>query len=261
MYTLMPKFQKRLLHIAAEKDLSLTPLGEVGKWPMWLVRPHFAYKPKKKKVLICAGFHGEEQAGPWGMLRWLEDFNKENYKGIDISVLPCVNPTAFNRRTRYNTWGEISNQGFSHLELKQEPSSEGKILLRHIDRLYSLAMNGFLSLHEDIELKKEYYLYTFESTKEPGQFTCGMLDTLSKWFEKPLNGASVTSDSRLATPPFVINGLVYKYCDGSLEDYMFHRGCNRVAVSETPGKARLDRRVDANVAIIDTFLDLINKGI
>jgi len=261
MNNLMSKYQKELINISAEKDLSLTPLGSVGAWPIWLVRTHYAYTPKKKNVLIVAGFHGEEQAGPWGALEWLRAYDADNYKGINISLLPVVNPTAFNKKMRYNTWGEVSNQGFAHPELHNEPSTEGKILLKHIDRLYSLSMNGFLSLHEDETLRTGYYLYTFEPTSEPGQFTCGMLDALHKWWEVPLNGLSVTADSHLTSPPFIVNGLVYKYCDGALEDYMFHRGVKRVAVTETPGKAKFSKRVECNTNLVDIFIDLIKKGV
>lgn len=257
----LPKFNKQLIHISAEKDFSLTPLGIVGGWPIWLVRTLRRETSKKKRVLVVAGFHGEEKAGPWAILKWLEAFNKDNYKGLDISLIPVVNPTGFNRYVRYNTWNQKSNCGFCHPEMEEEPSEEGKILLKHIDRLYSLAMSGFLSLHEDIELRKEYYLYTFEPTREPGLFTCGLLEELGRWFERPLNGVSVTADSSLKTPPFVVNGLVYKYCDGTLEDCLFHRGVRRVAVSESPGRAKFERRVECNVAIIDKFLDLIRKGI
>ena len=257
----MSQYQKHLIDIAAEKDLCLMPLGMVGQWPIWLVRSSFAPKSKRKKVLIAAGFHGEEQAGPLGILQWLEKYHAENYKGLDITLLPVVNPMGFDKRQRYNKWGEISNQGFCHPEMNQQPSREGQILLKHMDRLYSLGMNGFLSLHEDETIKKEYYLYTFEPTKEPGKFTCGMLEVLHKWFDTPLNGYSVTADTNLSTPPFVVNGLVYKYCDGSFEDAMFHRGVMRVAVSETPAKAKLIYRVDANVDVIDTFIDLIRREI
>jgi len=257
--SIMPKFQRKLINICARNDFSLLPLGEVGKWPIWLIRTS-TYKPKNKRILIVSGFHGEERAGPWAVLEWLRQFRPENYKGFDISCLPVANPIAFNKYTRYNTWNQKSNCGFCHPEMKEEPSEEGKILIKHLDRLYSLGMNGFLSLHEDIELRKEYYLYTFEPTKEPGQFTCELLGELARWFEKPLNGVSVTADTSLKTPPFVVNGLVYKYCDGSLEDYMFHRGVPRIAVTETPARARLEKRILANMSLIDIFIDLIRKG-
>lgn len=256
----MVKYTKLLMRICAEKDFSMTPLGVVGDWPVWLLRGN-KHRPKHRKILIASGFHGEEKAGPWAILRWLEDYNVENYKGLDISFLPVVNPTAFNRYTRYNTWGQKSNCGFCHPEMEEDPSEEGKVLIKHQDRLYSLGMNGFLSLHEDTDLRKEYYLYTFEPTRDPGQFTCFMLEELNRWFEKPLNGVSVVADSSLKTPPFVVNGLVYKYCDGSFEDSLFHRGVQRVAVTETPAKARLEYRIDANVSLIDVFIDLIHRGI
>ena len=253
----MSKYSKRLINIAAEKDLCLIPLGMVSRWPIWLVRTQMVRSPKRKHVLIASGFHGEEQAGPWAILKWLEKFQAENYKGFDISFLPIENPTGFDKKKRYNTWNEITNQGFCHPESNEAPSREGEILLKHMDRLYSLAMNGFLSLHEDAGQRKEYYLYTFEPTSEPGLFTCGLLETLHKWFGTPVNGVPIATDSQRYNPPFVVNGLVYNNCDGSFEDAMYHRGVQRVAVSETPGKARLEKRIDCNVDIIDTFINLI----
>lgn len=254
--TILPKYTKKLISICAEKSFSMLPLGEVGPWPIWLIRTQIKETSKKKRVLVVAGFHGEEKAGPWAILKWLESFT--GYPGMDISIIPVVNPTAFNKYVRYNTWNQKSNCGFCHDQ--EEPSEEGKILLKHINRLHSLSMDGFLSLHEDIELRKEYYLYIFEPTSDPGQFTCGLLEELALWWEKPLNGASA-ADSGLKTPPFAVNGLVYKYCDGSFEDYLFHKGVNRVAVTETPGKAKLEKRIDCNVAIINKFLDLIKRSV
>jgi hypothetical protein len=260
MKALLPKYNKKLINIAAEKDLSLTPLGIVGGWPIWLVRSASPHSSKRKKVLVIAGFHGEEQAGPWGILKWLENYHKENYKGIDISLIPVVNPTGFNIKKRYNTWNEITNQGFCHEELGHLPSREGRILLDHWQRLYSCAMNGQISLHEDDTIKKEYYLYTYEPTPDPGQFTCGLLDCLQKWFSTPLNGVSVSSDTNRLVPPYVVNGLIYNYHDSDWDDFMSHRGCPRVAVSETPALAKLEYRIDCHVDLIDTFIDLIRKG-
>ena len=259
MISAFPKFQKRLISICANKGLVMQPLGEVGIWPIWLVQSNGRNK-KRKNILIAAGFHGEEKAGPLAVLEWLSRMDRAEYKDFNLSFMPVVNPTAFNRYVRYNTWGEKSNCGFCHPETKDKLSSEGQILMTHKDELIAGARDGFLSLHEDVELRKEYYLYTFEPTADPGQFTCGMLEELNNWFAKPLNGVSVTADSCASTPPFVVNGLVYRYCDGSFEDYLFHKGVSRVAVSETPGKAPLQRRIDANIGVINKFITLIREG-
>lgn len=252
----MQKYTKQLLHLAAENGFWLRILGEVGNWPIWLIRTQGHPKRDTIKLLIAAGFHGEEKAGPWAIIEWMKNYDAKLLKKFDISFLPVVNPTAFNRGARYNTWGEKSNCGFCHPELKDKPSEEGKILIENINFLLPLAKDGFLSLHEDITTK-EYYAYTFEPTKEPGAFTCGLLSTLGEFFDKPLNGVGALADANAGNGrPYVVNGLVYKLCDGSFEDWLFHKGVQKVAVTETPALHKLQRRIDANVAIINKFIEL-----
>lgn len=241
------QYTKQLIKVCSDQGYSMRPLGLVGDKPIWFIDQSTAKGPR---LLIVAGFHGEEKAGPWGVLEWIREGKEVE---AHVSFIPVVNPTAFNLGKRYNTWGEKSNCGFFHN--KGKPSEEGKILLAHKELLIYSSIHGCLSLHEDID-SMAYYLYTFEHTKDPGKFTCGLLDELSKHFDKPLNGQTTNNDP--GDPgPYVVNGLVYKHCDGSFEDWMFHEGAAQTAVTETPAyRTRLQRRVKASVAVIDRFIDL-----
>lgn len=259
MKPVFEKYSKQLYKRVADlPGFWMTILGMVGNRPIWLLRSRDDWNHKDPRILIASGFHGEEQAGPWAILKWLENDCKDILKKVDISFLPVVNPTGFNIGRRYNTWGEKDNCGFCHKETTGDVlSKEGDILMSHKELLVEIASDGFLSLHEDCEVHDQYYMYSFEKTQEPGQFSCKMLETLADHFSRPVNGVSVTQDAKMNTPPFVVNGLVYKYCDGSFEDFLFHEGVPIVVVTETPSlRCRLSKRVDANVDVIERFAEL-----
>jgi len=216
------KYQKRLIKICGERGYWMKVLGFVGDKPIWFVsidgpidQSEMSPSSQVPKILVVAGFHGEEKAGPWAILEWLATYEVED--ATYISVIPVVNPTAFNLGKRYNTWGERSNAGFRG---RDGLSEEGKILMANKDLILDCAHNGMLSLHEDITCP-DYYAYTFEKSKEPGKFTCGLLDELSKHFEKPANNETIYTDAE-NPGPYIVNGLVYKHKDGSFEDWLFH---------------------------------------
>ncbi len=247
---------KQLIETCGENGYWLKNLGSVGDKPVWFIRTDDTIN-RLPNLLIVAGFHGEEKAGPWGLLKWLE-LNRE--VEANISCIPIVNPTGFNLGKRYNTWGQKSNGGFYHTKKGEDPSEEGKILIANRGLIIDSSTGGTLSLHEDITAS-DYYVYTFEKAKEPGKFTCGLLETLGKHFNKPLNGVTVSTDSE-DPGPYIVNGVVYKHCDGSFEDWLFHEGSVRTAVTETPAyRIRLQRRISATVDIIDKFIELCIEGV
>ena len=253
-------FTKQLFEICSQKDFWLKILGIVDGYEIWLVRTReiYSFDHKDPRVLIVAGFHGEEVAGPWGVLKWLKECTEEQLKSVDVSIIPIVNPWGFARGKRYGASDMKTNHGFCHPDKNGdqiEPSPEGKILVDSMEFLRPLSQDGFLSLHED-KTVKEYYLYTFEHGNKPGRFTKQLKKELSKHFPKAYDGIAYVDSKAKESGPSCKNGLVYKFCDGSFEDWMFHQGVPKVAVTETPGVYKLQRRVTANTRIIDKFLEL-----
>ena len=234
---------RELGRAAAARALQLETLGTVGDWPILLLRPEddtlAALRPN---ILIAAGFHGEEPAGCWGILRFLKSAPCELFERANLSFLPLVNPTGFRLGRRRNDWDENPNQGFCPASVDQpQPSREGAILVRHLPRLKRLAGEGFVSLHEDIE-QDTFYLFTFERSDEPGPFTRALYEAESAFFEPHPDG--VLEDY------CVKNGIVYRACDGTFEDRLFHEGVPRTACTETPGQRDINVRIEANAAII-----------
>ena len=122
-------FIRQLIRVCGNNGYWLKNLGSVGDKPIWFVRT-VELNPDLPSLLIVAGFHGEEKAGPWGVLKWLE--SKKEVKA-NISCIPIVNPTGFNLGKRYNTWGQKSNGGFCYTKKGNGPSEEGKILIANKD--------------------------------------------------------------------------------------------------------------------------------
>jgi hypothetical protein len=205
---------------------------------------------------MVAGMHGEEIAGPLSIIKWLEEFDPQLFYSFNLSFIPIINPVAYQLGRRYNLKNEKSNCGFYNTKASgDKPSEEGIILLKNLPLLKACSRDGFLSLHEDITSSK-YYVYTFERTDAPGRFTNEMRNTLAGFFTDPLDNELVTVDALGGHGVMVNNGIVYKLEDGSLEHWLFTEGTVRVAVTETPGKFKLNERVKASMALIGKFIEL-----
>jgi predicted deacylase len=234
----------RLTEVARRLGLIIEALGVVGDEPIWLIRAGSSHA--RRRLLIAAGFHGEEPAGCWGLVGYLESIREWGEVGVDLSLLPLVNPTGIRAGRRENDWGENPNRGFCHTPSGEPaPSREGRILLDASPRLLPLARDGFLTLHEDVDLAS-FYIYTFETGTTPGPFTQALVAVESRFFapvpDGPLEGAVVNG------------GVILNHCDGSFEDFVFHTGVPRTACTETPGALDFSTRVEANAAITDAFV-------
>jgi len=72
-------------------------------------------------LLISAGFHGDERAGPLSILEHLEEIvSYARERGVGLILYPLCNPSGFEAGTRYNIEGdrgELGNNDFLRYEL------------------------------------------------------------------------------------------------------------------------------------------------
>lgn len=72
-------------------------------------------------LLVTAGFHGYERAGPLSILAHLEAIARHaRERGVGLIVYPLTNPSGFEAGTRYNVdgdRGELGNNDFLRYEL------------------------------------------------------------------------------------------------------------------------------------------------
>ncbi|MBC8457362.1 MAG: succinylglutamate desuccinylase/aspartoacylase family protein [Deltaproteobacteria bacterium] len=207
------RFTQRLYQLASKRGFLVQKLGNTGSDPIILVTPKELNSGPN--LLIAAGFHGDEPAGCWGILHFLETVSPDLLSKSNLSFLPLVNPSGFRHGKRTNDGGENPNSGFCHTNSGQpEPSREGLILVKHLPMLKSLAKDGFLSLHEDIELE-QFYIYTFENADVPGPFSEALRAEAAK-FTEPY------PDGRLEGG-LVCNGIIFVIVMALLKTSYFTR--------------------------------------
>jgi hypothetical protein len=69
-------------------------------------------------VVVTAGFHGDEKAGPLTLLAHAPALCAEaGARGVGLRLYPCVNPSGFEAHTRYNASGERPNNDFLRYEI------------------------------------------------------------------------------------------------------------------------------------------------
>lgn len=69
-------------------------------------------------VVVTAGFHGDEKAGPLTLLEHAAAlFGEARARGVALHVFPCVNPSGFEAHTRYNVGGQRPNNDFLRYEI------------------------------------------------------------------------------------------------------------------------------------------------
>lgn len=237
------RFKNLLYGLATQRGFAIQELGKVGDDPILLLTPEKS--TNGHHLLIAAVFHGEEPAGGWGILRFLQEVSEDVLLSTNLSFLPIVNPTGFRKGRRTNDWGENPNRGFIHNNPEQSTlSKEGHILVKHLSYIKDLAKDGFISLHEDVEVDK-FYIYTFEDFEVPGPFSNMLRKEEQKYFQAYPDG--------VLEGGFVSDGVIFRYCDGSFEDLLFHEGIPRTACTETPGLLSIESRIRANTGIITAF--------
>lgn len=232
--------------LARQRGFTTSTLGEVLGHAVWMGhRP--AVQAHAPRVMISAGFHGEEPAGPWGVLALLRDAPDTLLDQVHLSVLPLVNSTGFAKGLRLNARGENPNRGFGAHAGTDRLSAEGALLVQHASHLLPAARDGLYCGHEDQE-QSHTYLYTFEPNKPPGAFSQGLIETGGQWFPVAPDG-DIEGD-------MVRGGLVHNKYDGSFESWCSEQGTRVAVCAETPCKQPFERRVQAQAALMARFIQL-----
>ena len=239
-----PQFHRLLLAIADSRGFLPHVLGTTGGEPIYLLeRP--TSRPAAKRLLLASGFHGEEPAGPWGLLHTLETLDDAVLDGIHLSVLPVVNITGFSRGTRFNHLGENPNRGFVSLDDGNLASEEGVILFAHGARLLEASRDGMITCHED-QTQSAAYIYANEHGDQPSAFALALRDCNASYFPLHTDG-SVDGYT-------VQNGIAFNHIDSSFEYWLFKSGAANTYCTETPGQCAFEQRLQANAAMIKLFI-------
>lgn len=137
--------EARLAAVARRLGGTLDILGEIEGYPLLRLTAGPALAPR---LLIDAGLHGEEPAGPLGLATWLEDDAPARVGRLHLTVLPCLNPWGFERGLRRSRDAEDRNRLFD------DPDSPLTALVAAATAgaRFALAMD----LHEDSDFTAAY---------------------------------------------------------------------------------------------------------
>lgn len=237
-------FRQQLDAVAAARGFGVEELGPVlaQRLPR-LHRP--ASSCHAPRLLIASGFHGEEAAGPWGLLAFVQALNAELANCVHLTLLPLVNATGFALGQRFNTLGQNPNRGYLPIDAAYKPPIEGQLLLAQRERLVHAARDGVLSCHEDVKTPFTY-VYAFEPGSRPGAFSQALVSTAREHF-------ALHPDGEVDGAP-IAGGVVLNHHDGSFESWLASEGVAVAACIETPGQENFDRRVAAQAALMRCFV-------
>lgn len=239
-------FEAGFAAIATARGMVPECLGEVlGHAITWWQRPAGVVPDGAPRLLIASGLHGNESAGPWGLVLALRLLPQALLDRVQLSLLPLVSGSGFTAGRRLNALGQNPNRGMGSHAGVHAPSAEGAVLLRHGDRLAAAARDGVLACHEDLT-RPWAYVYSFEPQSTPGLFSQRLAAAGARWFTLAPDGEVDGCTVR--------DGLIHNHFDGSFECWMTERGAAVAACIETPGRDDFARRTQAQAAMVLEFI-------
>ena len=210
------------------------------------------FDKNKKNILIIAGQHGEEIAGPYGLLKFLND-NPKLLEQVNISFVPVVNVHGFENNIRNGTDDTYTNFFLNEDRSIRELGYEAQGLLNHLDLLGYCAKDGLINLHED-STAEGFYLYVLGDNES--SIVQNMLRVGKEFFEFKRDGNYSDNDDYELK-----NGVISNHPDKSFDDLMkskFH--IELVVTIETPQvDAKIPKRAEAISAMTSAYIQGIIK--
>ena len=233
--------------------------------------------PGARTVLVTAGFHGDEKAGPLTLADHVAEIVAyAAERNVGLAVYPCVNPSGFEGHVRYNLSGERPNNDFLRYEVapgvwrgelregerfsRVVPAADGlpketAALARELDAMPLPA--AALDLHQDNFIHGSlFYAYVFGelASYRPLMARAGSLVPVLRSSIVD-SGHEPGSDVRADAEGFII-------CpDGSITDRFQRAGVPITAAIETTTETPAALADEINLIWIRGFIDLVARQI
>lgn len=242
---------------------------------------------KDKIMMITAGFHGDEKAGPLSILKYANKIiDYAHKKRVKIIIYPLVNPSGFEKNKRCNIdndFGDASSDDFLRYELENGKiiddlagennfkkwywSSDKKIKSRMPKETWLLhkllkkeplnQIAAAIDLHQDhiSNLKTPFaYHYSFENKKVYEK----IIKKISKIIPILKNrriSAGFTSAIGLKADK---KGFIIRH-DGTITDLFYRLGTKYAVAVETAGPTSFKKAISINLIWIFGIINLIAK--
>ena len=228
--------------------MEITNLESIGGYPIYSI----ALKGRQKAcrhVLLTAGLHGDEPAGPEAIMRFLARDHSSLLQTFEFFILPCINPHGFVHNTRENAIGLDLNRSF------EDDTTPEAILVKRI--LRDRRFDTFVEFHEDWEFEG-FYLFELQRN----QRSIG-----PKIIERIKQLGPIYSTSSIDDMP-VENGVVQTgletqgISNEAMPLYVFRLHADHCITSETPTQWDIESRISAHLTVLDIALQsYLNAGL
>ncbi len=225
--------------VARRAGLKLEPFAEAGDFEVFTLKT----PASELGLYISAGIHGDEAGATEGLIAWAEK-HAQRLARLPLTIFPCLNPWGLTQNMRVNEAGLDLNRAFDRDDVPVARALRERIT----GEKFALA----LLLHEDFDGQGIYLYEGFRAASGWGE---SLLDAVS-----PIIGIDPRTRIDLSRPK---RGVVRRRFDarhraqlGGIPEAIFlHREhADRSITFETPSELALDRRVAAQVAMIEVCL-------
>lgn len=225
---------------------------ETGGGPCPLLQLSRKTDPANPRVLLSAGIHGDEPAGPHAVLELLESEGKtpDVLNDINLTIFPLINPSGFQNRTRASKDGIDLNREFA----KGHPAREIRCLM---DVLRYRTFHLSVEFHEDIDTRGFYLYEHFPDHRQP--IAPEVIGTLEG------AGYPILKDPVIEGMP-AHNGIIHprrarraKFRRHGWPQalYMYRHGTRRTFTLETPALIDFSTRVQMHVLAFRTIIKAV----
>jgi len=228
------------LHASASSNMEIVHLESIGGYPIYSIALKGSQKARRH-VLLSAGLHGDEPAGPEAIVRFLERDHGTLLQTFEFFILPCINPHGYVHNTRENAIGLDINRSF------EDDTTQEAILVKNV--LQDRHFDTFVEFHEDWEFEG-YYLFELQRNQRPiGRKIIENIKQIG-----PIHSASSIDDMP------VKNGIVQtdleakKIGNDAMPLYVFRFHADHCITSETPTQWDIENRISAHLMVLDVAL-------
>jgi predicted deacylase len=200
--------------------------------------------PDAPSVYLSAGIHGDEPAGPEGVLAWARKHTR-TLQHLSVTIFPCLNPWGLSRNIRTDQSGVDLNRQFHEVGVGYFRALHQLIDGRHFD----LAV----ALHEDYD-GQGLYIYELDSAPTPHapQLLAAARHILPADPRRTIDGRRFTKPGYLHR-----NVARRKLPDGPETIFLARRKAGICLTVETPSEFSLDRRIRAHRVILQAAVELV----
>lgn len=235
---------RRWRTVARSTGLIMRKFAEAGGNDLYFFRSR-KIRNDVPSIYISAGIHGDESAATEGLLAWAER-NPELLGKLNFLIFPCLNPWGLIANSRYDSEGRDLNRSYHSSKVPQIAQQ----MALFSDHAFDLA----LMLHEDYDGQG---VYIYEVTGKKPYWAEELLKAASKHIapdpRSKIEGRSARHGvvRRKVTPD-----MMPEWPEAFV---LCFQNVARVFTVETPSEFHLDDRIEAQVALVDRAVKLVQK--